>query len=263
MTENYFYNDILDNLLCHIGYGVGESDPNLVELLIVGNESGTGGLTLIDFLNGYHVSKDEPADASKDATRTSPFLQYIKRFSLYMQDGNEKWFNSKRTFNPVEDFGKITQDWCGRNTHLIDIRPLPRTNESQWPYEVFNINKALYIDAFNTFNANAASPYGEWVKRRKSHLNQQLASYPNLKYIIAPGAIYMKKNFLENCFPFDRPFTKIDFINNRGKKKEFMVNHFTLNGREVKVCICSFFNHYLLGLDGLKFMATEIFNQPK
>jgi hypothetical protein len=248
----------LEKLLSHIGYGAGESDPNLVEVLIIGNESGTGGQSLDDFLNSTHVAKLETSNDSKDATKTSPFLQYIKRLSLYMQDGKEVWFKSKRNFESTEDFSLITQDWCGSNTHLIDIRPLPRTNESQWPYEAFNIDKVQYLDAFNTFNVNATAPYGEWVMRRKTHLNQQLASYPNLKYIIAPGAQFMKKTFLENCFPFDKPFTSMEYVNPRGKKKDFFVNHFTLNGKKVKVCTCSFFNHYLLGLDGLKFMASEI-----
>lgn len=258
ISANQISQDVLEKLINHIGYGVGESDPSSVEVLIIGNESGTGGKSLEDFLNSTHVAKQESSNDAIDATKISPFLQYIKRLSLYMQDGNENWFKSKRNFEPTEDFSRITKDWCGSNTHLIDIRPLPRTNETQWPYEPFNIDKAHYLEAFNNFNVNATAPYGEWVKRRKIHLNNQLTSYPNLKYIIAPGAHFMKKTFLENCFPFDNPFTRIEFVNARGKKKDFWVNHFTLNGREVKVCICSFFNHYLLGLDGLKYMATEI-----
>jgi len=258
MSEIVINDASLDKLLSHLGYGVGELEPNLVEVLVIGNESGTGGQSLNEFLNNTHVIKQESSNDAIDATKTSPFLQYIKRLSLYMQDGNEKWFKSKRNFECAEDFSWITKEWCGSNTHLIDIRPLPRTNESQWPYEAFNINEALYLEAFNNFNLNAKAPYGEWVMRRKIHLNQQLALYPNLKYIIAPGAQFMKKTFLENCFPFDKSFTSIVYVNTRGKKKEFLVNEFSLNGREVKVCICSFFNHYLLGLDGLKYMATEI-----
>ncbi len=251
------YMDI-DSLLRHRGYGVGESRPEKVELLIIGNESGTDGKPLDVFLKEIHVPAQnrQVASDAEDNTYSSPFLKFIKRLSLFMNDGDPKWLQSQlRSLHP-EDYKKVTCNWSGDNVQLIDIRPLPRPNEKQWPYDAYNINRATYLAAFDSLNSDAGQPYGDWVKQRKTYLNQQVASYPNLKYIIAPGAVAMKRTFLESCFSFNQTFKPLNFESPKKKMKTFWINE--LNDGRIKVCVCPFFNYYLLGLDGLSYMATEI-----
>jgi len=257
MNDSFILNDsTINKLLNHDGYGIGINDPLSVELLFIGNESGTGGLSLNEFLNSTHLAQNE-SKYSEDLIiyNKSPFLQYIKRLSLYFKDEDLKWFQRKNDFKLREDYIKTITNWCGSNVHLIDIRPLPRNNEKEWPYDKFGFDKDDYLKAFDSFNENALFPYGDWVSKRKQKLITQVDSFKNLKYIIAPGAQSLKLDFLMNCFQLQKPFEKVSIKDN---KKIFWINEAERNGSRIKICTCPFFNHYILGLNGLRTLAFEL-----
>lgn len=260
--------EILTCLLAHSGHGVGNVDPSSVEILIIGNESGTGGYK--NDVQGYIRDQLNPennhiSSASEQPVKIrSRFLQFIKRLSLYSNDKDIKWFGLKSELG--HDWNQIVEHWCGNNVHLVDIRPLPRPNETWWDYDS-SIIKQDYLKAFNAFDENYLAPYGDWVKRRKTALFDQLNSYPNLKYIIAPGRVDMKMKFITQWFGLQQPFERI-VIPKSNKPNEVNCfyryslgpnTHSLRNNHSIQIGICAFFDDYSgIGVEGLKHLAMDV-----
>jgi hypothetical protein len=257
----------LNLLLSHTGYGIGNLHPQKVEIVFIGNESGTAGKTTeeyIDRLMNPDKYKDEQNAPSPQ--RRSPMLQFMNRLRLYSNDFDSKWFLSKSNLKK-EDYQRILNESCleesvngNTNIHLLDIRPLPRpTESSSLNYEELNrkFNSKLYLKAFNTFNEDVNNPYNDWVIQRKIHLIQKINQFSNLKYIFAAGHVGMKMSFLKELFP------EILFDEKIGQSgKTFFTSSFVFNAKKIKVCASHFLSHRNgIGFNGLKDLAEMVFKK--
>ena len=184
-----FNNELLNYLLAHPGYGSGTENPQGPEILFIGNESGTNGFDSNYFIESLALNRGASYEKNISKERIkSPMIQFMNRIYRYSVDNDPIWLSKKSEMGEV--FNRISYGSCldyAENIHLIDIRPLPRRNEGEGFNYLNNSNFSAekYLKAFNNFDDNLNSPYGDWVKARKSNLTNQLSSYVNLKYIIA------------------------------------------------------------------------------
>jgi len=253
----------LELLLSHTGYGIGNSVPQKVEIVFIGNESGTAGKTTEEYIDRLlNPDKIKEELVSTSPQKRSPMLQFMNRLRLYSIDFDPKWFLSKSNLKK-EDYERILNESCldestdgNTNIHLLDIRPLPRPTESSiLNYE--KLNSKLYLSAFNSFNKDDNNPYNDWVIQRKKHLIQKINEFSNLKYIIAAGNIGMKISFLKELFP------EISFDEKVGQSgKTFFKSSFVLNEKKIVVCACNFLSHQNgIGFNGLKDLAEIVFQK--
>ena len=255
-----FNNELLNYLLAHPGYGSGTENPRSPEILFVGNESGTNGFDAQYFIESLTSSREAKFVKNiSDHRIKSPMIQFMNRIYRYSVDKNPIWLSRKSEMKEL--FNNISYGSCldyAGNIHLIDIRPLPRRNEREGFIYLNNSNFSAekYLKAFNNFDDNLNSPYGDWVKARKSNLTKQLSSYVNLKYIIAGGSPLMKIAFLNSIFP--------DLVLEKkvGAKsgKAFYLGTIKHHENELKICVCNFLSHYNgIGFNGLADLVDFVF----
>lgn len=244
-------------LLEHLGYGAGTDAPEKVEILFIGNESGTAGRTVQDYIDRLTYPdkyKTEFYSGDKNDVspqRRSPMLQYMNRLRLYSQDHNPMWLRPKSEMSSNLYDRVINESWCtGETVHLLDIRPLPRPTEDKWPY--VGIDQKLYLRAFNRFESEGVKPYSDWVRIRKTNLQKKIKEFTRLKCIIAAGNPNMKMNFIKGLFPQMR----FDTITG-SSGKEFSVG---VHENQFKIIICKFLNHQNgIGYAGLQDLAEIAF----
>jgi hypothetical protein len=253
----------LELLLNHTGYGIGNLHPQKVEIVFIGNESGTAGKTTEEYIDRL-INPDKYKDETNSSSpqKRSPMLQFMNRLRLYSIDYDSKWFLPKNNLTK-EDYERILNESCldesadgNTNIHLLDIRPLPRPTEaSELNYE--GLNSKMYLSAFNFFKDDFNNPYNDWVIQRKKHLIQKISQFSNLKYIIAAGHIGMKMSFLKELFP------EISFDEKVGQSgKTFFTSSFIFNEKKIIVCACNFLSHQNgIGFNGLKDLAEIVFQK--
>jgi hypothetical protein len=234
----------LDLLISHSGYGIGETNNDKVKILIIGNESGTG-----DAINSEEYIKGLEGKVFRKKTRTgnyltkSDFLQFIGRIVRALEEKEGQWFAPKDSCNVWNEI--ISGDFYSESAHLFDIRPLPRTTENEtWPYE--NIDKKSYELGFKNLKSKDTF-IEEMISLRINFLQSQIKSYPNLKYIIAPGAVPMKKKFLEMVFP------QLKFNSVEIKTSKKTMTYYKGNVGELVILVCPFFKNLNgIGYEGLE-----------
>ncbi len=253
----------LELLLSHTGYGIGNLYPQKVEIVFIGNESGTAGKSTEEYIDRLLYPdkfKEEPVGASPQ--KKSPMLQFMNRIRLYSNEPDQKWLLPKSSLQK-EDYERILNESCldssfqsSTNIHLLDIRPLPRPTESS-ALNYMDLNSKLYLKAFNSFKPDLNNPYNDWMIKRKDYLIQKIVRFTNLKYIIAAGHIGMKMSFLKELFP------EIIFDEHIGKSgKPFFTANIYLNNNKVVVCVCNFLSHQNgIGFNGLKDLTELIFQK--
>lgn len=261
--------ETIELLLSHTGYGIGNLQPQNVEIVFIGNESGTAGKTIEEYIDRLL----NPDKYKNEANLVSPqkrstMLQFMNRLRLYSNDFDPKWFLSKSNLKK-DDYERILIESCldesingNSNIHLLDIRPLPRPTEaSSLNYEELNrkFNSKLYLKAFNTFKEDINNPYNDWVVQRKKHLIQKINQFSNLKYIIAAGHVGMKMSFLKELFP------EISFDEKIGQSgKTFFASSIVFNEKKIKVCASHFLSHQNgIGFSGLKDLGEIVFNKKQ
>jgi len=254
-------------LLEHLGYGGGITSPEKVQILFIGNESGTANRTVSDYIDRltypdkYVNEKNENSTNEVSSLQKHPrMLQFMNRIKLYSFDQNPKWLLPKSQLNLInpEDYKRVVNEsWNeGGIIHLFDIRPLPRpTEKSPWPYNK-KIDESLYLDAFKKFKIENNNPYSKWVEYRNSLLQQKIEEFKSLKCIIAAGDPNMKMKFIKGVFP-DLQFVKVE----GQSKHSFQIAVHNTQERQFKVIICNFLSSYVLGFDGLSDLASFAF-QP-
>jgi hypothetical protein len=233
----------LQILLNHSGYGIGKINPERVKTLIIGNESGTGNaINTKEFIKELETNDLGVNNSSESYPSRSAFLQFIARIVRALEGREGQWFAPKDNCNV---WNEIRMEFYSDSAHLIDIRPLPRSTEDEsWPYE--NINRKNYERGFKNLKSKDAF-IEEMITLRIKSLQSQIKSYPNLKYIIAPGDTPMKKKFLEMVFP------QLKFNSIAIKTSKKSMTYFKGNIGEINILVCPFFNHHNgIGYEGLE-----------
>ena len=252
---------LLDLLLSHYGYGIGNEHPNQVKIIVIGNESGTGGRDTEEYVHRlFNNVSDEPSSVkAKSPQRKSTFLQFINRLRLYSEAKDVKWFSYKHQLSSI-DYERILGESCLSNSethstcfHLLDIRPLPRPRESSpLPYKDLDAKK--YLKAFNTFDVNHPT-YGSWVVKRREKLLAKIDSFDSLTTIIAAGNISMKMAFLSGLYP-EAQFK----LHTLSSGKPCYIAEVISNNRKIKLLATHFFdNQSGIKLQGLKEVAGLIY----
>lgn len=187
--------DQIKLLLNHKGYGIEENYA--VNTLFIGNESGIGdALNVEEYIKHLRGEECIKKPIVKDLAIRSPFIQFISRITRSLEGKNGKWFAPK---NSCDVWDKIVQGpFFSVSAYLIDIRPLPRPNESGWHY--INIDRKNYEKGFRTFQSKDPI-IQNLIDGRLTSLRNQISAFRNLKYIIAPGDANMKVRFLQSLFP--------------------------------------------------------------
>ena len=242
-----------------MGYGAGTYAPDKVEILFIGNESGTAGRSVQDYIERLTYPEKYKSEANIDSEkesspqRRSPMLQYMNRLRLYSIDLNPQWLKPKSEMESDLYDRVINESWCAGNTvHLLDIRPLPRPTEDKWPY--VNIDQKLYLRAFNRFDSEGSNPYTDWVRIRKTHLQKKIETFTTIKCIIGAGNPNMKMKFLKELFPQ----VQFDSIIGQSGNKFLVGTH----DKGFKIIVCKFLNHQNgIGYSGLNDLAQIAFVQ--
>ena len=182
-------------LVNHKGYGAENSSE--IKTLIIGNESGIGdALNVEEYIKHLRGEECIKKPIVKDLAIRSPFIQFISRITRALEGKNGKWFAPK---NSCDVWDEIVQGpFFSESAYLVDIRPLPRPNESGWHYS--NIDRKNYEKGFRTFQSKDPI-IQNLIDGRLTSLRNQISEFRHLKYIIAPGDANMKVRFLQSLFP--------------------------------------------------------------
>lgn len=244
--------------LCHHrGYGIGTKSAEKVKQIIIGNESGIGNANSIDeFLQDHLQESEEIIIKTQPQKRiNSPFLHFISRITRALENKQGNWFAPKSHCDVYDQI--VYESFYSESTHLVDIRPLPRPNESVWPYE--GIDEKLYLQGFRKMSSKDEAIQNLITKKIEA-LQKQISSYPNLEVIIAPGAAPMKRIFLENLYPgiqFESHLVKTSI-----RDLTYFVANQHINGRNVKIVVTAFFDSKNgIGYEGLKRLYELISNK--
>jgi hypothetical protein len=227
----------------HRGYGVGEEDSNKVQTLIIGNESGIGNASNVEEFIKHLEGKEFIHKSNSEHGRIhSTFLQFISRIVRALEGKPGKWYAPKDLCDVWEEIQK--RHFYSETAQLVDIRPLPRPNESVWPYE--NIHERNYLNGFK--NLKSKDEFVQELINQKVHsIQEQIRSYKNLRFIIAPGAATMKKKFLELVFP-DMKFTAVEVRTSRKT-----MTYYVGDSGKIKIIVCPFFDSKNgIGYEGLE-----------
>ena len=244
--------------LCHHkGYGIGTNFAEKVKQIIIGNESGIGNANSIDeFLQDHLRESEEIIKETQPQKRiNSPFLHFISRLTRALENKSGKWFEPKNQCDVYDQI--VYESFYSESTHLVDIRPLPRPNESVWPYE--GIDEKLYLQGFRNMSSKDEA-IQNLIDKKIEALRKQISSYSNLEVIIAPGAAPMKRIFLENLYPgiqFESHLVKTSI-----RDLTYFVANQHINGRKVKIVVTAFFDSKNgIGYEGLRRLYELISNK--
>ena len=244
--------------LCHHrGYGIGTKSAEKVKQLIIGNESGIGNANSIDeFLQDHLGESEEIIEEMQPQKRiNSPFLHFISRITRALENKQGNWFAPKDQCDVYDQI--VYESFYSESTHLVDIRPLPRPNESVWPYE--GIDEKLYLQGFRKMSSKDEAIQNLITKKIEA-LREQILFYKNLEVIIAPGAATMKRKFLENLFPGIQFETHT--IETQIRKLTYFSAIQIIEGRRVKIMITAFFDSKNgIGYEGLRRLYELISNK--
>lgn len=233
----------LKSLLDHRGYGVGLTNPDQVQTLVIGNESGVGNASNVEeFIRHLDGKEFIQKNNSENGRIYSPFLQFISRIVKALEGKPGKWFVPKDQC----DVWKEIQNgyFYSESAQLVDIRPLPRPNESVWPYE--NIHERNYLNGFKNLKSKDEFVQ-ELINKKVQSIQEQIHSYKNLRYIVAPGAATMKKRFLELVFPE----MKLKAVEVKTSNKT--MTYYAGDTGKIKVIVCPFFDSKNgIGYEGLE-----------
>ena len=230
-------------LMNHRGYGVDEEHPDQVQTLVIGNESGIGNASNVEEFIKHLEGKEFLHKSNSEHGRIhSPFLQFISRIVRALERKPGKWFAPKDLCDVWEEIQN--GHFYSETSQLVDIRPLPRPNESVWPYD--NIHERNYLNGFK--NLKSKDEFVQHLINQKvQSIQEQIRSYKNLKHIIAPGAATMKKKFLELVFP-EMKLNAVE-VKTSGKTMTYYVG-FT---GKIKIIVCPFFDSKNgIGYEGLE-----------
>jgi hypothetical protein len=113
-----------------------------------------------------------------------------------------------------------------------------------WPYE--NIHERNYLNGFKNLKSKDEFVQ-KLINQKVQSIQEQIHSYKNLKYIIAPGAATMKKKFLELVFP-EMKFTAIEI-----KTSKKTMTYYLGETGKIKIIVCPFFDSKNgVGYEGLE-----------
>ena len=233
----------LHTLMKHSGYGLGEEHPDQVQTLVIGNESGIGNASNVEEYIQHLEGKEFIHKSNSEQGRIhSPFLQFISRIVRALEGVPGDWFAPKDQCDVWEEIKN--GHFYSESAQLVDIRPLPRPNESVWPYD--NIHERNYLNGFKNLKSKDKFVQ-ELINQKIQSIQEQIRSYKNLRHIIAPGAATMKKEFLELVFP-EMKFNAIEIRTSRKT-----MTYYVGNTGKIKVVVCPFFDSKNgIGYEGLE-----------
>jgi len=218
--------------MTHRGYGIGIEQPDQVQTLVIGNESGIGNASNVEeFIKHLEGKEFLNKSNSENGRIHSPFLQFISRIVRALEGKQGKWFAPKDQCDVWEEIKN--GHFYSESAQLVDIRPLPRPNESVWPYD--NIHERNYLNGFKNLKSKDKFVQ-QLINKKVQSIQEQIRSYKNLKHIIAPGAATMKKKFLELVFP-EMKFTAIEV-----KISSKTMTYYVGSTGKIKVVVSPFFD---------------------
>ncbi|WP_103109497.1 hypothetical protein [Brevibacillus reuszeri] len=202
----------------------------------------------------------------------SPMVEYQARIMLYIENGFKgDWFercvNNPLAYITIADYYRNIGDYANSGLYrkqakvgsaLLDLRPLPRRDESQasseWPYS--NIEENDYNNAFDFRNHRSMSEESkEFRDRRANYLKKAIQEF-SFPIIVGIGAKEVKKLFFEKYLR--ATFLPQKTISLTKNKDEVHVSE-PLDGTDTVVILSDYFNSVNgIGLNGLRKLTVDI-----
>lgn len=225
----YISKEQLSRMIAFVGYG----DFSGSKILFFGNEEGTSGGPDLEieinrrcnqYLNeGIPILPGNPEAGfyiipQIDRLVKSPMLSFQARLLLHLSYPEVDWFQTKshkparyECINAYQANLLYKESTPLIKSALVDLRPLPRSYESAWPYE--NLIQEKYNKAFSYGSQkNLGNFYQELSMRRSEVIRRLLNNSGQAKILIGIGAKEIKKRLLSQIFN-GAQFDKIELGN--------------------------------------------------
>lgn len=196
----------------------------------------------------------------------SEMLQFQARMLLAIENENGEWFKKKD--ESPENYCKINE-FVGESLYspnakvksfLMDLRFLPRANESYWPFE--SIDRDKYLKAFSYSPREMKNEYFQKYARPRAEILKKAIETSSAKVIVGIGDKNAKKNFFEMFVK--NGWGEINFVEETLSTCKIYSASANIGDRKVSILLSPFFSSYgknLLRLAGLKEL-TERFVRP-
>ncbi|WP_214828768.1 hypothetical protein [Exiguobacterium sp. s26] len=247
------------------------------------DETGDTGYNLVgEVTNEIRAEKGLVPHNIKEGNPNSTMLDFQARLLLALEKPEYDWFALKRGKRNEETTDKtdITDKWKEKydriqtlydkdhkiKAALMDWRPLPRQNESTWPYQ---LNQKEYLKAFKpgkryakkiqvaikSDNLDGLNEYGKMVVTRTKLLKQVIEQF-DFPVLVASGDPDAKEILFKLIFA-EKGITFEEKTLSNGKRYKKAVVH--VGNRELTILLSLFFNYRsnCLGRDGLKGLYEE------
>jgi len=248
---------------------VGSGDFINANIIFFGNEEGLGSLELKEAIKrrcNLHDKEDTPRLSNnifyrknweiEEKAVNSSMLQFQSRILLFLNNQNGNWFLKKDEepilFQQIKEYqrAQLYRESISYKfkSALIDLRPLPRFTEKEWPYA--NINRSEYLKAFQFKRENGiAEDLLKLKNQRAQNIKTVFDSSKKAKVIVGIGDKHSKRNLFEQLY--NAYFTNII----EGKCFQSQIKH---NGKALNIILSNFFDYRSLGLENLKELSQII-----
>jgi|GEM_PF-6427308 len=266
--------DITKEQLAILNSFCGTGDFLNADIIFFGNEEGLGGDNLEKVLSerigeskrNNCIIPNKPLNghyrttwAVEKETARSQMLQFQVRLLLFLNNPKENWFALKEEapliFEQIKEYQRVNLYRENNNYNLksalVDLRPLPRYNETEWPFK--NLDRQQYISAFKfTKRAKVDKLYSDLKEERIKIIQNLFHACHNVKVIVGIGDKDSKKRFFEVLF------VEIVFETIWLSDKTCFHATIDLNGKLVHIFLSNFFDYRAFGLNNLENLARKI-----
>ena len=235
--------------------------------------------------DGYYVEGEEIDIRFKEEMRKirgsikadsklySPMLEYQARIMLYIENGFQgDWFQTcehdPASYMRIADYYRNIGSYANSGLYrkhakvgsaLLDLRPLPRRDESQasseWPYS--NINETVYNHAFDFINRRRISDESKLFREKRAQYLKKAIEEFSFPIIVGIGAKKEKKLFFEKYF--HATFLPQNTMRLTKNKDEVHISE-PLEGTGTVVILSDFFDRGFkgIGLNGLRKLTIDV-----
>lgn len=250
----------------------GAGDLRNANILFFFNEEGLGGQTIqqaiagkksnfpknqaIDLKNKfnghYHLIPNNITFPNRGA-----LLEYTSRLMKYKSNPSGNWFDRKHvyqnSFTAIKQYQKnnLFREKVGFKSAHFELRPLPRKNESSWPYlPNNNILQKDYNEAFKFYQGGRFNKYHDILRKDRVKILQNLFNNSSAEIFIGVGAVPFKKNVIKRIYPH-LTFKPIPIGN-------VFCDFASLNigSRPVRIFLCPFFAYRGKGIVNLSELSA-------
>ena len=238
-------NDQMDLLFRCVGGGPIDN----AKILVFGNELGTAQgnssteATIKSFIKDWTLHSVRNVGPGFVTTHigtlpvSSVFLQCISRMALAIRHKDNRFFDSLTGEGKVFLNKYILEELYRTETAVINLKPLPQSNERHWDYE--NINESRYHSLFNF--TLLESPDSSWKQLRLKAMKEAFKLAEN-SLILGAGDRHNKKEFLKLMYEG----VQFETVKLTDKIQLYV-------SQKPRIVLSSYYSPYTgLGLNGLK-----------